>query len=179
MPKTRGETEGPVKRRVKQMLDDADWFYWMPVPGPFGGSGISDIHAVWNGVFMVIETKFKGNQYGKKGPTALQAGFLNSVRASGHFAFVVDETNIDWLKVFLQDMAESTRLATHGMQPSPETGARMLNAIGALTAAIPTNSAQSSVLKRGPGVNPIVELATKKPVIEIDEADFNRGDEID
>jgi hypothetical protein len=109
----------------------------MPPANGYGATGISDIHATWNSVFMAIETKLSRNKV-----TPMQAAFLNSIRATGHFAFVVDENNIDWLWTFLQDLADTTREATHGRSPHPEIGARMLNAIAALTARIPATDIQ-------------------------------------
>lgn len=144
-PKTK--TEGNVKRGIKRILASAGWFYWMPPANGFGASGISDIHAVWNSVFMVIEAK-----EGKNKPTPLQVGFLNSIRAEGHFAFVVNDANVGALKVFVDDLAFSTRCVQRGEKVPDETGARMLNCISALTELIPTTRVEQNLPKIHPSL---------------------------
>ena len=130
-PKTDNEQKS-VKKEIKKILEGHDWFHWSPPANGFGASGISDIHAVWNGLFMVIEAK-----YGKGKPTPLQVGFLNTIQASGHFAFLVNETNLHWLDEFLTNLDFSTKEVQLNRQVPAEIGARMLDAIAALTELIP------------------------------------------
>lgn len=120
--------ESDVKKQVKKILDARGWFWWMPPANGYGVGGIADFNAVKNGTFLAIETKFGSNK-----PTALQIGFLNSIRAADGLAMVVNDKNIDWLDHFLESF-EIASQATSNRQPVPEEhGARMLNAIAQLS----------------------------------------------
>ena len=95
-PKTKDRTEWWVKQQVKQILKDTGWTFWMPSADVFGRGGVSDFLAIKRpGLFMAIETKYDDV------PTPLQLKFLTDVYEAGHFAFLVDETNIDELHNFL------------------------------------------------------------------------------
>ena len=122
------DNEKDVKREVKKLLDLHKWFWWMPPANAFGKSGISDFHALRDGVFMVIETK-----HGKNIPTAMQKGFLNSIAAESGFSFVVDDHTMTWFAVWLQAFDASIEATTQSKEPLPEDGAAMLNAMKALT----------------------------------------------
>jgi hypothetical protein len=89
-PTPRKRTSRTTSRRSSTSFG---WFWFMPPANAYGKSGISDIIALKRGTFMAIETKFGSNK-----PTAMQIGFLNSVRASDGFAFVVNEKNLPWLE---------------------------------------------------------------------------------
>src|SRR3954471_2038876 len=89
-PKTSNQTERWIKEQVKQILKDTEWKFWMPNAGMFGRSGVSDFLAMKQPkLFMAIETKYNDVV------TALQFKFLTDVHAAGHYAFLVDETNIE------------------------------------------------------------------------------------
>lgn len=89
-PKDNDQTEWAIKKQVKRILSETGWSYWMPSANAFGRSGQSDFLAVKvPRMFMVIETKYKDM------PTALQLAFLEMVHNAGHYAFLVDETNIE------------------------------------------------------------------------------------
>lgn len=120
--------EADVKKAVKAILDKYDWFWWMPAADVYGSSGVSDFNAIWSGVFMVIETKFGSNK-----PTALQIGYMNSIRNADGFAFVVNEKNIDWLEAFLDSFALATQRQRKSLEVPQEHGAQMLNAIAELS----------------------------------------------
>jgi hypothetical protein len=120
--------EKDVKAKVKKLLDKRGWFWFMPPANAFGKSGISDLIALKAGVFLAIETKFGSNK-----PTALQVGFLDSVRQEDGFGFVVNDKNVEWLDAFLDSFAIAAE-AQGAKQPVPEEhGARMINAIRELT----------------------------------------------
>jgi hypothetical protein len=121
-------SEKDVKREVRKILDREDWFWWMPPANAFGMSGISDFHALKDSVFMAIETKF-----GKNEPTAQQIGFLNSVRSTGGFAFVVTEKRLDFLDRWIRAYAESVRLVRSKQKIPDEIGAEMINMIAELS----------------------------------------------
>lgn len=95
-PKPRDETEGAIKKEVKRILTDTGWKFWMPNANAFGRGGVSDFLAVKRpALFMAIETK-----YGDV-PTQLQLNFLQMIHEAGHFAFLVDETNVETLRAVL------------------------------------------------------------------------------
>ncbi len=124
-------SEKDVKREVKKLLDQHDWFFWMPPANGFGKAGISDFNALKHGVFLAVETKFGSNK-----PSPMQVGYLNSIRAEQGFAFVVNERNLAWLGIWLAAFARATEAASKQQMPTPEDGAAMLDAIRAMTALI-------------------------------------------
>jgi hypothetical protein len=96
-PATGNQTEHYIKKQVKRILSDTGWTYWMPSADTFGRSGVSDFLAIKRpGLFMAIETKYRDKV------TALQFKFLTDIHEAGHFAFLVDETNIDDLREVLK-----------------------------------------------------------------------------
>lgn len=124
------KNEKGVKARVKKLLDQHGWFWWMPAANGFGTQGIADFLAVRKGVFMAVETKFGSNK-----PSALQRAFLDSIAAEDCFAFVVNEDNIETFATFLQLFDDSiTRTAASGQPPTEEQGSGMLDAIRHLIA---------------------------------------------
>jgi Holliday junction resolvase hjc len=124
MKKPQTKNESHVKAATKKLLDKHGWFWWMPPASQYGRSGLSDIMAVKTGMFMAIETKFGSNN-----PTPLQLGYLESIRAHDHFAFVVRETSLDALGRFLDYLDQSIAIAARGSVPSPEVGGPMLEAL--------------------------------------------------
>jgi hypothetical protein len=120
--------EADVKKKVKKLLDNYKWFWWMPPANGFGKSGISDFNAIRGGVFLAIETKFGSNK-----PTAMQQAFLRSVQMENGFSFVVNEKNIEHLNVWLQAFDSAVKAQMEQKEVAHEDGAAMLNAIHALT----------------------------------------------
>jgi Holliday junction resolvase len=86
--------EKKVKDQVTKLLDakNAYWFY--PVMGGYGSSGVPDIVACYRGVFIGIECKAGNNT-----PTALQIKNLNQISQAGGYSAVINETNLDELQV--------------------------------------------------------------------------------
>jgi len=133
---SRAKNEKDVKAKIKQLLNFHGWFTWMPGANGFGAQGVSDHLALKDGVFLAIEAKFGTNK-----PKPLQKGFAAQIIANDGFAFCVNEKNIDHLAMWLESFAisnEATRRAlAEGRNPDEavpaEHGARMLNAISALT----------------------------------------------
>lgn len=122
------KAEKDVKHKIRAILDKFGWFWWMPPANGFGKSGISDFNALKRGTFIAIEAKFGSNK-----PTAMQIGYLNSVRAESSFAFVVNDKNIDWLEAFLESFESATEAQMKREMPTHEDGARMINAIAELS----------------------------------------------
>ena len=128
----RNPTEKDVKIKGKALLDKYGWFYWMPPANQFGSSGISDLHAVHYNAFMAVEFKFGSNK-----PTVLQKAFLNTIRAAGHFAFVVNDETLVIFEAFLKAFQNAaTAVQKAGGDEGaidPTDGAMMLNAINDLS----------------------------------------------
>jgi hypothetical protein len=98
MTKTRTYTkEADVKAEVKKLLTQHGWFWWMPPANGYGRTGISDIHALRDGKFLAIETKF-----GKNTVTTMQQRFMDDVVAAQGQAAVVSEKTLDEFVSLLQ-----------------------------------------------------------------------------
>jgi hypothetical protein len=81
--------EGRVKDKVTKLLKSHNVYYFFPVTGGYGVSGIPDIVCCHNGRFIAIECKA-----GKNKTTALQDRQLEMIRQSGGIALVINEENI-------------------------------------------------------------------------------------
>jgi hypothetical protein len=95
-PKPSDQTEAYIKKQVREILKDTGWKFWMPSAGIYGRNGVSDFLAVkkpW--LFMAIETKYDDV------PTVPQLEFLGDIHDAGHYAFLVDETNVEVLREVL------------------------------------------------------------------------------
>jgi riboflavin biosynthesis pyrimidine reductase len=88
--------EKKVKDAVKKLLNTHGAYYFSPVTGGFGTSGVPDIVACIKGKFIGIETKA-----GKGKPTALQEKNLMNIMNTGGIAVLVNEGGIETLKMFL------------------------------------------------------------------------------
>lgn len=82
--------EAKVKKRVVKHLKDLGAYYFYPVTGGFGRSGVPDIVGCYRGMFFAIECKA-----GKNKPTALQEVNIESIRRAGGAVWVVNEANAD------------------------------------------------------------------------------------
>lgn len=125
------QREADVKKQVKKLLDKHNYFWWMPPANGFGKVGVSDLHAIKNGVFFAIETKF-----GKNKATLHQKAFLDSIRAEKGYGFIVTDQNIEFFEQFLETFGRSVDGVMKGEKPSPEDGSIMVNALRALTSDI-------------------------------------------
>ena len=77
----------------------------------FGRSGVPDIVACVNGLFLAIETKAGGNK-----PTALQIREIETIRRNNGVAVVVDETNWDMVRDMVRVMALSITVVTEALR---------------------------------------------------------------
>lgn len=80
--------EAKVKRRVTEALRKLGAYYFFPVTGGYGSSGVPDIVGCFNGRFFGIECKANGNK-----PTALQQANLQRIKECGGISVVIDENN--------------------------------------------------------------------------------------
>ena len=81
--------EAKVKKVVASQLRSLKAYYFYPVTGGYGKSGVPDIIGCYRGKFFGIECKAGGNK-----PTALQEKNLKDITASEGMAFVVNEENM-------------------------------------------------------------------------------------
>jgi len=88
--------EKKVKDEIKKLLNLHNAYYFSPVTGGFGTSGVPDIVACIKGKFIGIECKA-----GKGKPTALQEKNLMNIMRTGGTAVLVNEHGVESLKMFL------------------------------------------------------------------------------
>lgn len=88
--------EAKVKAKVVKLLKARGAYYFYPVTGGYGGSGVPDIIACHRGRFIGIECKA-----GKNKPTKLQARNLEQIKDTGGFALVINEENLSELETTL------------------------------------------------------------------------------
>lgn len=119
--------EVDVKAAVKKLLNEHNWFWWMPPANGFGRSGIADFNALRGGVFLAVETKFGTNK-----PTAMQVGFLDSVRSESGMAFVVSDRNIEHFATWLEAFDRAVTAQAEERDVDPADGAAMLDAMRAM-----------------------------------------------
>lgn len=90
--------EGKVKDKIKKILKAHNIYYAMPHGAGFGNAGVPDFLCCMNGKFMAIEAKANGGE-----TTALQDKNLKEIEDCGGFAWVIDETNINLLDLYIRE----------------------------------------------------------------------------
>ena len=88
--------EKKVKNKVTALLKRYGAYYFYPVTGGYGMSGVPDIVACYNGCFFGIECKA-----GKNKPTELQQQNLERIEDNGGYALVINEDNLHELEKLL------------------------------------------------------------------------------
>lgn len=88
--------EAKVKAKVVAILKKEGVYYFYPVTGGYGASGVPDIIVCCNGFFLAIECKAGDNK-----PTALQERNMQQIRDSGGVAIVVNEENLHYVQEVL------------------------------------------------------------------------------
>ena len=83
--------EAKVKKKVVDTLKHYGAYYFQPVTGGFGRSGVPDLVACYRCRFIGIECKS-----GDKKPTALQQKNLDDIEKEGGISLVINEDNI-WI----------------------------------------------------------------------------------
>ena len=81
--------EAKVKRAVTSYLKNMGAYYFYPVTGGYGASGVPDIIVCYEGKFIAIECKAGSNN-----PTALQNKNIENIRNCGGLALVINEDNM-------------------------------------------------------------------------------------
>jgi Holliday junction resolvase len=82
--------EKKVKDKAVKMLKELGAYYFYPVTGGYGSSGVPDIVGCYRGRFFGIECKA-----GKGKTTALQDKNLADIARAGGIALVVNEDNVN------------------------------------------------------------------------------------
>lgn len=91
--------EAKVKKKVAAILRKRGVYYFYPVTGGFGKSGVPDIIGSFRGWFIGIECKA-----GKNKPTDLQQHNIDAIIASGGVAVVINEENIQSVETLLNKL---------------------------------------------------------------------------
>ena len=90
--------EKKVKAKVVAHLKEMGAYYFYPVTGGYGSSGVPDIVGCHRGRFFGIECKA-----GKNKPTKLQELNLKQIKAAGGIALVINEENLSDVTHILGD----------------------------------------------------------------------------
>jgi Holliday junction resolvase len=92
--------EKKVKLKVRAILDwDKDIYYFTPMTGGYGRSGVPDIVGCYKGHFFAIECKA-----GKGTTTALQDKNIKEIKKAGGQVIVVNENNLEEVRLMLSEM---------------------------------------------------------------------------
>lgn len=90
--------EAKVKKVVVAQLKQLGAYYFYPVTGGYGQSGVPDVVGCYKGLFFGIECKA-----GKNKPTPLQDKNLKQIRDAGGLDLVVNEGNMHTVRDELMD----------------------------------------------------------------------------
>ena len=92
--------EKKVKLKVRAILDwDKDIYYFTPMTGGYGRSGVPDIVGCYKGHFFANECKA-----GKGTTTALQDKNIKEIKKAGGRVIVVNENNLEEVRLMLSEM---------------------------------------------------------------------------
>jgi Holliday junction resolvase len=94
--------EVKVKRKVVTQLKALGAYYFYPVTGGYGASGVPDIVGCYEGMFFAIECKA-----GKNKPTPLQQKNIDSIAAQGGAVQVVNEDNMNEVTTWLRSITQA------------------------------------------------------------------------
>lgn len=95
--------EAKVKKVVIAQLKQLGAYYFYPVTGGYGQSGVPDVVGCYHGVFFGIECKA-----GKNKPTALQERELTAIEKAGGKTFITNEENIEALNEHLKSYGHTS-----------------------------------------------------------------------
>lgn len=89
--------ERKVKKKVTDLLKQHGVYYFFPVTGGYGVSGVPDIVACIKGKFWGVECKAGDNI-----PTPLQEAQLSKIRDAGGKTYVVNERTFMYFKMDIE-----------------------------------------------------------------------------
>lgn len=107
--------ESKVKLKTRKILDEFGVYYFFPVTGGFGKSGVFDIAACYKGHFIGIEVKADC----KKKPTALQSLNAKKANACGATTLLVHSGNLEVLVNLLTELRENESVGFNGASVWP------------------------------------------------------------
>ena len=81
--------EAKVKKKVVEQLKELRAYYFYPVTGGYGRSGVPDIVGCYGGLFFGIECKAGNNK-----PTPLQEKNLEEINDAGGLDLVINEESM-------------------------------------------------------------------------------------
>lgn len=93
--------EGKVKKKVTDQLKKLGVYYFFPLTGGYGASGVPDIVGCYKGKFFAIECKA-----GKNKPTPLQQMNIMKIHNMGGAAWVVNEDNVHEVEGIITSLGE-------------------------------------------------------------------------
>lgn len=93
--------EKKVKQKVVKLLEEAGAYYFYPVSGGYGASGVPDVVACFKSKFIGIECKAGTNV-----PTALQLKNLAQITKNGGYSLVINEDNLEELGMCIKRITE-------------------------------------------------------------------------
>lgn len=99
--------EAKVKKQVVKILQDYDVYFFYPVTGGYGRSGVPDIVCCFRGRFIGIEVKADAR---KNPPTDLQLKNLREITEHGGVSLVVDAANLESLRVLFGSIRDANDL---------------------------------------------------------------------
>ena len=82
--------ESKIKKKLVAQLKELGAYYFYPVTGGYGRSGVPDVVCCFKGMFFAFECKA-----GKNKPTVLQQMNIDEIRANKGIAVVINEDNVD------------------------------------------------------------------------------------
>ena len=91
--------EAKVKKKVVAQLKTLGAYFFYPVTGGYGASGVPDIVGCFKGKFFAFECKA-----GKNKPTALQQKNIDDILTQGGAVWVVNEQNMEEVTSWLTTM---------------------------------------------------------------------------
>ena len=94
--------EKKVKTKVVAILKELGAYYFYPITGGYGASGVPDIVGCYKGRFFAIECKAGGGK-----TTALQDKNIAQIIAQGGLAIVVNEDNMEDVNELLRHIERS------------------------------------------------------------------------
>lgn len=90
--------EKRVKNAVVKQLKELGAYYFYPVTGGYGASGVPDIVGCYYGRFFAFECKA-----GKNKPTALQQKNIDQIEAMKGIVAVINEENMHEVRCILEN----------------------------------------------------------------------------
>ena len=90
--------EKKVKNAVVKQLKELGAYYFYPVTGGYGASGVPDIVGCYYGRFFAFECKAGSNK-----PTPLQQKNIDQIKDMKGIVAVINETNQDQVRNLLEN----------------------------------------------------------------------------